>query len=97
MANALEKNAGDGIESKGVKAHFNLDESGIFSLNIVESVFEKNSTEAAEEAEDTLSKLGSAFTKLFSGKEINQLLQQMLPSPRRMNPGITVYVFLRHT
>ena len=70
VAKALEKNSGDGIESKGVKAHFNLDDSGIFTLSLVESVFEKNSTDSVEEPTDTLSKLGSAFTNLFSGKSL---------------------------
>merc|ERR1712112_121766 len=37
-------------ESKGIKAHFRMDESGILSLDKVESVFEKNSS-AEEKAE----------------------------------------------
>ena len=62
----MEKHKSEGIESKGVKAHFSLDESGIFSLSHCEIVFEKNTTAEAEE--DTLSKIGSAFSSLFSGK-----------------------------
>jgi len=65
VATAIGKHSGDAIESKGVKAHFSMDESGIFSLSLVESVFEKNST--VTDDEDTLSKIGSAFSKLFSG------------------------------
>merc|ERR1712042_112513 len=38
---ALDGNAGDNIETKGVKAHFQLDDSGILTCTHVESVFEK--------------------------------------------------------
>uniref|UniRef100_A0AAY4BCK0 Hypoxia up-regulated protein 1 n=1 Tax=Denticeps clupeoides TaxID=299321 RepID=A0AAY4BCK0_9TELE len=53
-------------ESKGIKAHFNMDESGVLILDRVESVFE---TEAAveEKEESTLTKLGNTITKLFGG------------------------------
>jgi hypoxia up-regulated 1 len=51
-----------------VKAHFNMDESGILDLSLVEAVFEKNSTDTFDGGmKDTLSKLGSAFSNLFSG------------------------------
>jgi hypoxia up-regulated 1 len=66
VAAAIEKHKAEGVECKGVKAHFSMDESGIFSLSQVEIVFEKNSTEP-DASEDTLSKLGSAFSSLFSG------------------------------
>lgn len=69
VAAALEKNAGVG-ESKGVKAHFSMDDSGILGINLVEAVFEKNTTDTETGdggVGDTLSKLGSAFSKLFSG------------------------------
>ena len=38
---ALDGNVGDNIETKGVKAHFQLDDSGILTCTHVESVFEK--------------------------------------------------------
>jgi hypothetical protein len=44
-----------------------MDESGILTLSLVEAVFEKNSTEGAESVGDTLSRLGTAFGKLFTG------------------------------
>jgi len=66
VASALEKHANEG-EAKGVKAHFNMDESGILSLVTVEAVFEKNGTEEADTVGETLSKLGTAFSKLFTG------------------------------
>ena len=46
---ALDTNTGDGIETKGVKAHFALDDSGILTVTNVESVFEK--TISVEEQE----------------------------------------------
>jgi len=46
---ALDDNVGDAIETKGVKAHFQLDDSGILTVTHVESVFEK--TVSPEEQE----------------------------------------------
>ncbi|XP_012274717.1 hypoxia up-regulated protein 1 isoform X2 [Orussus abietinus] len=46
---ALAKHEKEGVERKGIKAHFLMDESGILSLNNVELVFEKSSTAADEE------------------------------------------------
>ncbi|XP_013911305.1 PREDICTED: hypoxia up-regulated protein 1 [Thamnophis sirtalis] len=53
-------------ESKGIKAHFNMDESGVLSLDRVESVFETVVEEKAEE-ESTLTKLGNTISSLFGG------------------------------
>lgn len=66
---AHKKHLGTNIESKGIKAHFNLDESGILSLSNVELVFEKVVTpeEEAAQEESPLSKLGSTISKLFTG------------------------------
>lgn len=69
---ALEKNTGERKESKGIKAHFALDESGIFSVAQVELVVERTVTgeEGDEEEEDgdknPFSILGSTISKLFS-------------------------------
>jgi len=38
---AMENHTGDNIESKGVKAHFNLDDNGILSVTTVEAAFEQ--------------------------------------------------------
>ncbi|XP_030834647.1 hypoxia up-regulated protein 1-like [Strongylocentrotus purpuratus] len=64
---AIEKNPGS--DNKGIKAHFRIDESGIFHLDTVESVFEttKNVTETTEEEQSTLAKLGSTISRFFSG------------------------------
>lgn len=53
-------------ESKGIKAHFNLDESGVLSLDRVESVFETLVEDNPEE-ESTLTKLGNTISSLFGG------------------------------
>ncbi|XP_059483412.1 hypoxia up-regulated protein 1 isoform X2 [Neocloeon triangulifer] len=73
---ALEKNNGPNVEAKGVKAHFNMDESGILQLVSAELSFEKTITaeeEKAQKEEDdvdsTLSKLGNTISKLFSSDE----------------------------
>ncbi|KAK3802292.1 hypothetical protein RRG08_066130 [Elysia crispata] len=48
VEDALTKNK-DLAESKGIKAHFQMDGSGILFLDKVESVFEKNDTEEEKE------------------------------------------------
>lgn len=67
VARTLEANSGENAESKGIKAHFVLDDSGIFSMSGVELVVEKTVTESDEES--PLSKLGSTISKLFSGSD----------------------------
>ncbi|KAK6322555.1 hypothetical protein J4Q44_G00073470 [Coregonus suidteri] len=52
-------------ESKGIKAHFNMDESGVLLLDRVESVFETVVEEKEEES--TLTKLGNTISSLFGG------------------------------
>merc|ERR1719361_15498 len=41
LKKAMENNTGDNIESKGVKAHFNLDDNGLLSVTAVEAAFEQ--------------------------------------------------------
>lgn len=53
-------------ESKGIKAHFNMDESGILALDRVEAVFETMQDGEPEE-ESTLTKLGNTISSLFGG------------------------------
>lgn len=67
IANLLEEKVKEGVESKGIKAHFALDDSGVFSLVNVELVLEKSADGVDDEEEGTLSKLGSKISKLFSG------------------------------
>ena len=52
VAGALDKHAKEeNVESKGVKAHFALDDSGLISVSSVESVFERTITVEEQEAE----------------------------------------------
>ncbi|XP_028128595.2 hypoxia up-regulated protein 1 [Diabrotica virgifera virgifera] len=67
VADALKKHSGENVESKGIKAHFAMDDSGILNFVNVELVVEK--TVVPDEEEGTLSKLGSTFSKLFGGDE----------------------------
>ncbi|XP_073335178.1 hypoxia up-regulated protein 1 [Pagrus major] len=60
---SFEKHAD--AESKGIKAHFNMDESGVLLLDRVESVFETIVEEKEEES--TLTKLGNTISTLFGG------------------------------
>ncbi|XP_067011480.2 hypoxia up-regulated protein 1 isoform X2 [Anabrus simplex] len=68
---AIRKNTGPNIESKGIKAHFVMDESGLLNLANVELVVEKTLTEEelAAQEESPLSKLGNTISKLFTGGE----------------------------
>lgn len=63
VGSALGKHTGDNVEHKGIKAHFNMDDSGILNLVNVEFVAEKIVTE--EDSDSTLSKIGSTISKLF--------------------------------
>lgn len=60
----LNANKGENVESKGIKAHFSLDDSGLFQLANVELVLEKA---VKNDDESTLQKLGNTISKLFSG------------------------------
>ncbi|XP_067637972.1 hypoxia up-regulated protein 1 [Eurosta solidaginis] len=60
----LEQHQSQVIESKGIKAYFALDDSGIFNCVGVEFVYDKQ-----KEDEGTLAKLGNTISKLFSKDE----------------------------
>lgn len=65
---ALGKHQAPNTESKGIKAHWTLDESGLLALSTVELVLERTvSAEELEAEESPLSKLGSTISKLFTG------------------------------
>lgn len=54
---------------KGVKAYFNMDDSGVLTLDKVEAHFEKKA-EPKKEEESTFAKIGSTLSSLFgSGKD----------------------------
>lgn len=69
VAKAFEKHKGENVESKGIKAHFFMGDSGLFDLTGVEFVFEKQKVGDDSDDESTLSKLGSTISKLFSGEK----------------------------
>merc|ERR1739838_738070 len=54
-------------ESKGVKAHFRMDESGILNLESVEAVYEGNRTETVEVEDSTFQKIKDSLSSLFGG------------------------------
>merc|ERR1712115_685537 len=77
---ALEANKGDNIETKGVKAHFQMDDSGILTVSNVESTFEKTVSpeeqeklekEEDKEADDSIdwSKLGDTISNYFNSEK----------------------------
>ncbi|XP_067935548.1 hypoxia up-regulated protein 1-like [Watersipora subatra] len=59
----LDKHVDNFTESKGVKAHFVMDESGLLLLDNVEIVFERKPNPASEET--TFSKLSSTISNFF--------------------------------
>lgn len=71
VTDVFEKQLAEGAEAKGIKAHFNMDDSGVLTLGQIEAVFEKSVMveDIKIDAESVLSKLGSSFNKLFSGSE----------------------------
>jgi len=76
---ALEGNVGDNIETKGVKAHFQLDDSGILTCTHVESVFEKTVSPEEQEKKEKewkeategidWSKLGDNIKSFFGSED----------------------------
>uniref|UniRef100_A0A0K2TA14 Hypoxia up-regulated protein 1 n=1 Tax=Lepeophtheirus salmonis TaxID=72036 RepID=A0A0K2TA14_LEPSM len=52
VKSALENNTGENIESKGVKAHFILNESGFITVSAIEAVFEQTISVEEQEAEE---------------------------------------------
>lgn len=70
IAEAINKNKDNNVESKGIKAHFSLDESGVLKLANVELVVEKLLPPDSEKEDDesAFSKLGSTISKLFTGE-----------------------------
>lgn len=75
VSEALSKHAKESAESKGIKAHFALDESGILNLVNTELVSEK--TSLATEEEGTFSKLGSTISKFFGGSEDKETVEKV--------------------
>lgn len=89
VSSALEKHSAPTVDSKGVKAHFSLDESGILNLVNVELVLEKTvaDEENAAQEESPLSKLGSTISKLFTGPD--EALKENIEKPVHEEPEET--------
>ncbi|KAF6212275.1 hypothetical protein GE061_012797 [Apolygus lucorum] len=85
VAEAIGKHQGPGVESKGIKAHFQMDDSGILNLVNVEHVVEKTIASEEEPEESPLSKLGSTISKLFTGPE--ESLKETLEKPDEKDEG----------
>jgi len=71
VAAAFEKHAGaEGVESKGIKAHFLMDDSGLLTVESAEAVFEKNFTvEMQVKAEQDKAAKDEADTKAKEAEE----------------------------
>ncbi|EDW30748.1 GL13384 [Drosophila persimilis] len=63
----LESLKKDLVENKGIKAYFELNESGIVRCTGVEYIYDKQKPDDADE-DSTLAKLGSTISKLFTKK-----------------------------
>ncbi|XP_050460743.1 hypoxia up-regulated protein 1 isoform X1 [Cataglyphis hispanica] len=81
VTEALEKHAKEGAESKGIKVHFNMDDSGILNLLNVELVSEKLST-VVDEEEGTFSILGSTISKFFAGSPEQEPSEKTEEAPK---------------
>lgn len=67
VQDAYSKHQGqEGVDTKGIKAHFSMDDSGLLVLQNVELIIEKT-VAGDEEEESTLSKIGSTISNLFKG------------------------------
>lgn len=60
----------EGVDTKGIKAHFAMDDSGLLILQNVELVIEKTIAGDHDE-ESTLSKIGNTISNLFKGINYN--------------------------
>jgi hypothetical protein len=68
-------------DSKGIKAHFRMDESGLLTVDSVEAVFETKVESDAEEVGnivgDAISKFGESISKLFGRTDDETLLEKV--------------------
>lgn len=93
VAEALAKHADNPkVETKGVKAHFHLDESGLLNITSIESVFERTITveeqeeeerkmedeEKAKAGEDGSWNLGDTISNFFNKGERTRNLESLL-------------------
>jgi len=62
----------EGVYTKGIKAHFAMDDNGLLALQNVELLIEKTVIGDQEE-ESTLSKIGNTISNLFKGTTNNKI------------------------
>ncbi|XP_063695651.1 hypoxia up-regulated protein 1 [Culicoides brevitarsis] len=67
ISEILQNNLAENVASKGIKAHFSLDDSGIFDLVNVELLMEK--TVSPDDDQNAFQKISNTISKLFSGKD----------------------------
>uniref|UniRef100_A0A182JHS1 Hypoxia up-regulated protein 1 n=1 Tax=Anopheles atroparvus TaxID=41427 RepID=A0A182JHS1_ANOAO len=80
VSKKLKAGVTENVESKGIKAHFVLDDSGIFSLAHVELVLERTVTKEEEDGdESTFQKIGNTISKLFSGDSTEKPTEKATP------------------
>lgn len=78
VSEALNKYTDPNVESKGIKAHFRLDESGIVNLDGIEAVFDTKVEESvpsenfANVIGDAFAKFGPTISKFFGRSEENE-------------------------
>lgn len=68
ISEILQNNLAENVVSKGIKAHFALDDSGIFDLINVELLLEKT-VAPDDENQNTFQKISNTISKLFSGSD----------------------------
>eukprot|EP00112_Aurelia_sp_Birch-Aquarium-sp1_P011540 Seg2425.2 transcript_id=Seg2425.2/GoldUCD/mRNA.D3Y31 product="Hypoxia up-regulated protein 1" protein_id=Seg2425.2/GoldUCD/D3Y31 len=66
---ATANNNNKDAQAKGIKAFFNMDDSGILSLDKVEAHFEKKAEDVKEEEQSTFAKIGSTLSSLFGSSK----------------------------
>ncbi|XP_050542490.1 hypoxia up-regulated protein 1 isoform X2 [Daktulosphaira vitifoliae] len=84
------------IDTKGIKAHFALDESGLLVLQNVELLIQKT-IRTDDEEQSTLSKIGNTISNLFKGPEevlkdektVNETLEEENSIPPQTSANFT--------
>lgn len=79
ISEILQKNLAENVVSKGIKAHFALDDSGIFDLINVELLLEKT-VAPDDENQNTFQKISNTISKLFSGSD-SETESETTPNP----------------
>lgn len=89
VGDKLKKHAGDGVESKGIKAHFSFDDSGIFKLVHAELLLEKTVAveEVGDSEENTFQKISNTISKLFTNDDEEDNQQKKKKKSKKADEG----------